>query len=725
MGLFSYFSKLKDGAALARLFRAGLSPFDIFRQQIKKRKTDPESLMKRYKDWVYICASKNATSVADVPLRLYVTTGQGQRSPKDWVLRKGLKKKQADYIYKQNSLLPYTRKAVNIEEVLDHPFLNLWTDVNPYAAGFSFRELLILDLEITGDSFIYIYKDEVLGIPKELWRLPPQWTTIVPSPKDFIKGYLYGKERNKRIAFKPEEVVHFLYPNPRDLYRGMSPLEGALSAVDIDNAMSKYDLTTLDNNGRPDFIVSYKGKLTKGKAEKLEKDWRRLYGGRQKVGKPAFLDQDADIKTLGWSPKEMAFLAGQKWTMKKISNAYGVPQSMIESDDVNRANADAGNYQYQKWTVKPRLKRIEEILNQHIIPMYDERLFVAYDNPVPEDEEFRLKEKESNLKTGYSSINQERQIDNLEPNPWGNLPIMPLNVAPLGTAQSMANSQQPKGRSMIGYKRQDVPIDRPLPVDTLPPMDADERKFERLIRRILSEQEKDVIGALEKNKGIRNYGDGAEITFINDKGIDDAVLNRDIWDVKVAKMTAPQIIDKVSLSGNSALRQVGIEIPEWIERPETAEWIKDHTFQFARQINRTTENILKNTLTTSVQSGASISTLKKRIQEAFNLRRKEAERIARTEMNRAQNGGTVEAWKQSGVVTAQIWDAANDSCPFCYQMHGKTVALDGVFIPEGDNAIGYVDDAQVIMPMNYGDVRHPPLHPNCRCTLIPKVKEID
>lgn len=726
MGLFSYLAEWKQSVDLARIFRAGMSPWELFRQTGKVRKTDDEALMKRYKDWVYICASKNASAVAQVPLRLYVVTRNGERKPKEWVQRKVLDKKQEEYIRGNESLARYTRKAVEIEEVIDHPFLDLWYAPSSHKAGFTFRELITIDQELVGDSYVYIYKDEALGIPKELWRLPPQWTTIVPGQKEFIKGYLYGRTREKRIAFDPDEVIHFLYPNPRDQYYGMSPVEGAMSAVDIDDAMSKYDLTIMDNQGRPDFAVIYKKGLNSSKIEQLQKEWKRLYGGKQKVGKPAFLDQDAEIKTLGWSPREMAFLSGRKWSMKQVCNAHGVPVSKVDVDNVNRANADAGNYTYMKDTIYPRCIRQEETLNSHIVQKYDERLFVAYDNPVPEDKEFRLKERDSNIKSTYSSVNQERQIDNLEPVPWGDVPYVPMNMVPIGTPPTMGAGQQPKGRAMVGYKRQDVPIDRPLPpTGTLPAMDTDELKFERLMRRIFGEQQRDVLRLLEKGKEfVELYLKRLKDNRYFFKGIDDAILNRSDWDERMAKLVEPQIIAKVDTAGNSALRQVEASAAGWIERPETVLWIRDHTFQFAREVNRTSETMLKESLALGVQNGESIPQFKKRIQEVFNLRRGSAERIARTEMNRAQNGGTVEAWRQSGVVSAQVWDAANDACPFCHQLDGEPVALGGTFLANGQDAIGYVDGEQVSMPMNYGDVRHPPLHPNCRCTLIPELIEV-
>ncbi|MCK5017568.1 MAG: phage portal protein, partial [Candidatus Peribacteraceae bacterium] len=372
MKLFSYLSEWKQSVDLARIFRAGMTPWELFKQMGKTRKTDDESLMKRYKDWVYVCATKNAEAVAQVPLRLYVVTRNGERKPKEWVQRKALNKKQSEYIWKNASTEKYVRKAVEIEEVIDHPFLDLWYEPNPHTAGFSFRQLITTDQELVGDSYVYVYKDEVLGIPKELWRLPPQWTCVVPGQKEFIKGYLYGRTRDKRISFDPDEIVHFLYPNPRDQYYGMSPVEGSMSAVDIDDAMSKYDLTVMDNQGRPDFIVSYKGKLNPAKIEKLQKEWGRLHKGKPNVGRPTFLDQEADIKTLGWSPREMAFLSGRKWSMKQICNAHGVPISKVDVESVNLANAHAGNYQYMKDTIWPRCIRQQETINQNIVQKYDE-----------------------------------------------------------------------------------------------------------------------------------------------------------------------------------------------------------------------------------------------------------------------------------------------------------------------------------------------------------------
>ena len=84
----------------------------------------------------------------------------------------------------------------------------------------------------------------------------------------------------------------------------------------------------------------------------------------------------------------MAFLQGRKWTREEICNCYGVPISKLTTDNVNRANAESGDYSYMKDTILPRLKKIEQKLNEQLLPMYDDRLFCAFDNPVPADKHY-------------------------------------------------------------------------------------------------------------------------------------------------------------------------------------------------------------------------------------------------------------------------------------------------------------------------------------------------
>ncbi len=99
-----------------------------------------------------------------------------------------------------------------------------------------------------------------------------------------------------------------------------------------------------------------------------------------------------------------------------------------------------------------------------------------------------------------------------------------------------------------------------------------------------------------------------------------------------------------------------------------------------------------------------------------------ARMIARTETIWSYNEGAQQRYSSMGVV-AKEWVTTKDDllCPFCEPMDGVIVAVGDPFFPEGDSQIvpGKESGSQ---KMTFGmDVDHPPLHPNCRCTLVPVI----
>lgn len=727
MNLISYYVKsrtaslyrgIKEVVNMARFFRATLSPFEIIQNRGKPQPKDYPSLIARNKSWVYTSASRNSVEVAQVAMRLFVTTGKNERKPR--VPTAKIHKSHEDYLRKSSVTAPYLTKAIVIEEVLEHPFLRLMKRVNPHTTGFILKELLELDQELTGDAYVYVVPDS-LGVPVQLWRLPSQYVTIVPGRGDeFIKGYIYGKSRDNQIAFTADEVIHFRFPNPGNMFYGLSPLEAILDVADVNKAMDAYDIALLKNQGRPDFAIIYKDRLADGQREKLRKEWRRIYGGVTKSGKAAILDEAADIKELGFSPREMAFLQGKKWTRDEIAAAYGVPISKLTVENVNKANGETGNIQYARDTIRPRLLRMEETWNMDLIQKFDERLFVAFDNPVSEDTELRLKVVESHLKTGYSTVNQERQIDNLAPQEdYGDVPLLPPNVVPLGSPPPAQAGGEPKAVKEVHVCNHDEKL-------VSDPMDSDEVLLWRILRKVFDEQAEEILSQI-KMEGLAENKIGMVGGFIiNPK-----------WDAKIAKLIKPVILKRFKKKGDSALRAIGfggaadtpggvtVALTDWVERPESVQFLRDHTIQVAKRINKTTREQLTNSLADGLQAGESIPDLKKRVGTEFLKRKNSAEMIARTEINKAENGGQLEAWKRSGVVTALEWSAQPDSCPFCQELDGKIVGIGDVFVPEGGSVEAVRNGNEVSLNTGFGPVVTPPLHPNDRCTLLPVLKEVE
>lgn len=126
----------------------------------------------------------------------------------------------------------------------------------------------------------------------------------------------------------------------------------------------------------------------------------------------------------------------------------------------------------------------------------------------------------------------------------------------------------------------------------------------------------------------------------------------------------------------------------------------------------------------SLETGATPREMAQRVEQWSKQRgdqdrsvRWRAERIARTESSRALNTGQVAAWEDMGV-TRMKWATAPNSCEFCNAMETGSQSIKQPFLTVGSTLRGKDGGT---MSIDYAAVKTPPLHPNCRCTLLPIV----
>jgi HK97 family phage portal protein len=434
MRLFGYDFEFKaskpdkpSGDSLQRMAPTVIMPWEHGREIIPTEKY--QALIAAYTSWTYICASKNSNAVAAAPLRLYV--GKQTKNTKVIVKTVKLDRKHEERIRKQGNLIPYHRKAEEIEEVVEHPFLQVIKKVNPLINRFDLWDGTQLWLELTGNAYWYIWKDN-LGVPQELWPLPPQYMKIVASKDKIIAGYVYQRAVQK-IPFTDEEIIHFKFFSPTGSLYGTGPLAAVMDVVIDDRNIKTFESTLMKNMGRPEGILQSKEGISEVDFKRMKERWNQQYGGVNKAGKTIILENGLEYKPLTFTPREMNYVVGRKLNREEIAAAFGVPMSKLTTEAVNLANAYVGEHQYMQDTIEPRLRRIEETINEKLMPMYDENLFVAYDSVVPSDKTFELQERTSNLGSYITTVNEEREKMGLDKVAWGDIPLAQGGVAPLGS----------------------------------------------------------------------------------------------------------------------------------------------------------------------------------------------------------------------------------------------------------------------------------------------------
>ena len=94
--------------------------------------------------------------------------------------------------------------------------------------------------------------------------------------------------------------------------------------------------------------------------------------------------------------------------------------------------------------------------------------------------------------------------------------------------------------------------------------------------------------------------------------------------------------------------------------------------------------------------------------------------VARTETIWASNAGAEMGYIQSGVVQGKQWLGGQSGiCDICLDMDGMTAPLGGDV-----DVYAIMDKFVITFDYSEGHMPFPPLHPNCRCTIIPITKSI-
>lgn len=217
-----------------------------------------------------------------------------------------------------------------------------------------------------------------------------------------------------------------------------------------------------------------------------------------------------------------------------------------------------------------------------------------------------------------------------------------------------------------------------------------EKKVEQFVVKIVNEFLKHLDTEINNEKKLKKF---------NSKGYFDD-LEEDLL-VQAQFDFTPLLMDQVILSGQEAYKLIGVDdvyIPYKLR-----DTISRNVAKFTESMLHTDRDTMIGIISNGLEDGKSVPEIRSAIETSFDsISKNQAQRITRTEVLRASNQAALDAYEQSGVVEGKQWLTAG-ATDECEQYDGDIVTLGGNF---------YSSDNE----FQDGD---PPLHPNCRCVIIP------
>jgi HK97 family phage portal protein len=617
-----------------------------------------------------------------------------------------------------------------VKRVDTHPLLQLLQHPNGMgqkAVPVGLFDLLFATaayIELQGDVYWYLAMGENTRQPKEIVILRADKVGKDLDDNGEILNY-YVRSKGRKVVLEINEILPFIGFDPEDPYRGIGTIEAASDYIKTEEYSTRFTKNFFLNNAGISGILTLSGDVVKGAFKKLVRAWRDKYEGPENAGKVMIVrGSEASFEKIGLGLNELDMSALRKMSREDIAMMFGVPIELLglvtEGSGLGRANIEVLEYIFSKYTIEPKLKRLDNIL-QFALERYwpDTSLTVGHANIIPEDKEFELNKTDKLVDRVYTR-NELRRKEGLEDIDGGDQLFIPIQNIPINEV-SLANEPVKSikikvNRKVAATESEDLAVEeKPLEsvhkenfrLSIMRNQKAYERRYRKKFNPILKEQMKEALDNLEAHSSsIKAF----------DKLFDDSIA-----DGKMVEKLLPLLTTLGATQGALGLKFAGDNESEFRMTAAYETILREGTRRMATRFNDETIDQLNKTLAEGIQEGESLGKLKSRVEDVYRgAEGYRSLRVARTETLKASNNATNEAYKQTGYVTGKQWYANPGADEECMSFDGKIINLDESYIKQGES-FSYFDangDEQTEVN-SYEDVDSPPLHPNCRCTIVP------
>ena len=528
---------------------------------------------------------------------------------------------------------------------------------------------------------------------KSLWLsilLPWNLTPYIDSYWNLLYWTYTWNETS--IQLSVDEVLVFAEFNPYERYpyitRWYSPLQALAMTVRWEDEISNWNYSLLTNDVPPGMILTTDQSLTAEQVWTIKKNREKNHTWSKNVWKLAILPFWIKPNSIQASPKEMEFISQQSWDRDKILAIYKVPKAVLWIWEwVNVWNVKAFNQIYASRCIDPLAKKLAKVFNDKLFNWIWTFEFL---NILPSDED----EVRQHYLSWWITRNEYRMELWYKPIKWWDV-FYDWEEAIIDVKDNDTHFSN----YWINYKsivNKHIPWTEEWMIDRRNKKQTTYKEYENKLKiwllKIFDKQEKDILNTFDKeNKSIKKI-----ILSLGKKYYSLYYL-----------MLKDEIKNIVSKEWERAIKELESDIA-FKYNEEIAKKIKSSLKALAKEVDSVTDSNLLNAIWKAVDEWLSPWETKAVLEEVFkDLKTSRLDKIVRTESIRYGSLAEQEARKQSWIVKyKQRWTALDErTCDSCWKLHWKKIPLNGKFAED-----------------DYWDVIGSPLHPNCRCDMIPLIE---
>lgn len=300
-----------------------------------------------------------------------------------------------------------------------------------------FWEWIFASIELRGNAYARVSRDST-GQVIALDPVPADIVSVERQPNGMLE-YSWTQD-GKSYKAKDRDIFH-VRGFGGDPLGGLSTLQYARAAFGLAQAQDKAAGAVFKNGLRPSGVLSFKEWLKPDQREVAEKRMAEKYVGAQNAGRPMVLEGGVEWKALTITPEDAQMLESRSFSLEEICRFFGVPPFMIGHTEKSTSWGTGIEQQtigFQKFTLRRRLKRIEQAIEKQLLTDKDRAAGVTVefnlDGLLRGDSTSRAQFYQTMTQIGAMTINEVCKLENLEPKAGGDVPRMQMQNVPITEA---------------------------------------------------------------------------------------------------------------------------------------------------------------------------------------------------------------------------------------------------------------------------------------------------
>jgi len=314
-------------------------------------------------------------------------------------------------------------------KVIDHKLDKLFNKApNKYMNAFDFKRLMQVHINLWGNFYAeieYNGKNEVIGLHP---IHPSRVNKVYIDEHTKIKKFEVSVN-DKTYTFTQRKIFHV--PGlSYDGIIGISVIKNFKENIGTSMAMEKFSSRFFGSGTHLGGVTEVPGKMSDEAYNRLTESMNREYKGIENSHKVIILEENAKFKPLGIPPEDAQFIEQRKFSREEICMIYQIPPHMISIlDKATYNNLEHQNYYFAQFTITPRITNMETHINWRLLPPHS-KYYVKFniDGLLRGDSKARSEFYATARQWGWMSVNDIRELEDMEPVEGGDTYLSPLNM---------------------------------------------------------------------------------------------------------------------------------------------------------------------------------------------------------------------------------------------------------------------------------------------------------